>query len=54
VGQAGDEPSYESVETILGTDFVPDGCVLDAEEHIWMADALHGRAFAGSPRAARP
>ncbi|MBF6556341.1 MAG: SMP-30/gluconolactonase/LRE family protein [Acidimicrobiales bacterium] len=48
-GQVGIEPSYDSIETIVQTDFAPDGCVLDAEGHIWVADALHGRACRVAP-----
>lgn len=48
-GQVGVEPSYESVETIVQTDLAPDGCVFDAEGHIWVADALHGRAVRVAP-----
>ncbi|KLL09699.1 MULTISPECIES: SMP-30/gluconolactonase/LRE family protein [Protofrankia] len=48
-GQVGTEPSYESIETIVRTDFAPDGCVLDAEGHIWVADALNGRACRVAP-----
>jgi sugar lactone lactonase YvrE len=48
-GQLGPEPSYESVETIVDTEFAPDGCVLDSEGHIWVADALHGRAARVAP-----
>ena len=48
-GQVGRAPSYESIETIVDTDFAPDGCVLDAEGHIWVADALHGRACRVAP-----
>lgn len=47
--QVGREPSYESMETIVDTDFAPDGCVLDAEGHIWVADALHGRVCRVAP-----
>ena len=48
-GQVGIEPPYESIETIVETDFAPDGCVLDAEGYIWVADALHGRACRIAP-----
>jgi sugar lactone lactonase YvrE len=48
-GQVGREPSYESMETIVNTDFAPDGCVFDAEGYIWVADALHGRACRVAP-----
>jgi sugar lactone lactonase YvrE len=47
--QVGREPSYESVATLVTSDFAPDGCVLDAEGHIWVADALHGRACRVAP-----
>jgi sugar lactone lactonase YvrE len=42
--QAGREPSFESVETIVDTDFAPDGCVLDAQGCVWVADAIGSRA----------
>ncbi|HEY1971996.1 MAG TPA: SMP-30/gluconolactonase/LRE family protein [Pseudonocardia sp.] len=48
-GQVGAEPPYDSIETIVQTDFAPDGCVLDAEGHIWVADALHGRVCRVAP-----
>lgn len=48
-GQVGVEPVYDSIETMVQTDFAPDGCVLDAEDHIWVADALHGRACRVAP-----
>jgi sugar lactone lactonase YvrE len=48
-GQVGIEPSYESIETMVQTDFAPDGCVLDADGYIWVADALHGRACRVAP-----
>lgn len=44
-----DAPSYESVETIVATDFAPDGCALDADGHIWVADALNGRVCRVAP-----
>jgi sugar lactone lactonase YvrE len=48
-GQVGVTPPWDSIETIVQTDFAPDGCVLDAEGHIWVADALHGRACRVAP-----
>jgi sugar lactone lactonase YvrE len=48
-GQVGIEPSYESIDTLVQTDFAPDGCVLDADGYIWVADALHGRACRVAP-----
>lgn len=48
-GQVGKAPSYESMETLVQTDFAPDGCVLDAEDHVWVADALGARACRVAP-----
>lgn len=48
-GKVGVEPPYDSIETIVQTDFAPDGCVMDAEGHIWVADALNGRACRIAP-----
>jgi sugar lactone lactonase YvrE len=48
-GAVGKEPPYDSIESIVQTDFAPDGCVLDAEGHIWVADALNGRACRVAP-----
>lgn len=48
-GQVGRAPSYESMATLVDTDFAPDGCVLDAEGHIWVADALGSRACRVAP-----
>lgn len=36
-------------ETLAATTVAPDGCSLDAEDHIWAADALGGRAIRISP-----
>lgn len=47
--QPGREPSYESLETMLDTDFAPDGCAMDAEGHVWVADALSARACRIAP-----
>lgn len=45
----GKTPSWATVETMLQTDFAPDGCTLDAEGHVWAADALNGRACRIAP-----
>ena len=47
--QIGKYPSWESVATMVQTDFAPDGCTLDAEGHVWVADALNGRACRVAP-----
>lgn len=47
--QVGKAPSWESIETLVQTDFAPDGCSLDAEGHVWVADALNGRACRVAP-----
>jgi sugar lactone lactonase YvrE len=36
--------SWDSFETMLQTGLAPDGIALDAEGHVWVADALNGRA----------
>ena len=41
--QLGREPSWASVHDLLDTDFAPDGCAIDAEDHVWVADAIGAR-----------
>lgn len=43
MAQLGREPSWESVHTLLDTDFAPDGCAMDVENCVWVADAVGGR-----------
>ncbi|MGQ0622168.1 MAG: SMP-30/gluconolactonase/LRE family protein [Panacagrimonas sp.] len=45
----GNTPSWESVGAMLQTSFAPDGLALDAEGHVWAADALNGRACRFAP-----
>lgn len=45
----GQAPSWESLDTMLQTDCVPDGCAIDAEDHVWVADAIGGRALRVAP-----
>jgi sugar lactone lactonase YvrE len=49
-GEMGPFPDLTSMETGLATlRFAPDGCSLDAEGHIWSADALGGRVARLAP-----
>lgn len=41
--EVGKPPPMTSAETLGQTDFAPDGCALDAEGCVWLADAFHGR-----------
>lgn len=46
----GPEPTGPTTEEVLGQLVVaPDGCALDAEGHIWAADAVGGRAVRVAP-----
>ena len=45
-----DPPQGTTFDTVLGEIVVaPDGCTLDAEHHIWAADALGGRVVRVAP-----
>jgi sugar lactone lactonase YvrE len=49
-GQMEPEPSFEGYErTLAELRFAPDGCALDAEGHIWSADAVGGRVARLAP-----
>jgi sugar lactone lactonase YvrE len=39
----GKAPPWDTPHSLLQTDFAPDGCTLDAEGCVWLADALNGR-----------
>lgn len=39
----GKPPPMTSAESLGQTDFAPDGCTLDADGCVWLADAFHGR-----------
>lgn len=48
-GQVGSAPPFESYDTLTQTDFGPDGCTLDAEGHIWVADFMFQRCVRVAP-----
>ena len=41
--QFGREPSWATLHGLLDTDFAPDGCAIDVEGCVWVADALGSR-----------
>ena len=43
--ELGREPSWDSVHTMLDTECAPDGCAIDAQDRVWVADALHARVL---------
>ncbi len=45
----GAPPPQDSMASIGTAEFAPDGCAIDAENHIWVADAFAGRACRISP-----
>lgn len=45
----GPTPAWDSLETIMQAEFLPDGCAIDVEGHVWVADALNGRACRIAP-----
>jgi sugar lactone lactonase YvrE len=48
--ELGPEPVGDSVEELIGQVVVaPDGCTLDAEGHIWVADGLNSRVVRVAP-----
>lgn len=48
-GQVGTAPPFDSMDTITQTDFGPDGCALDAEGHLWVADFMFQRVVRVAP-----
>lgn len=49
MAQLGKAPAWDSLETLIQLECAPDGCVLDAEGHVWVADAWMARALRVSP-----
>ncbi|MDQ1495642.1 MAG: hypothetical protein QOG69_2125 [Actinomycetota bacterium] len=47
--QLGPAPVLDAPDTVFGAAFAPDGCALDAEGDVWVADALHGRVCRVAP-----
>jgi sugar lactone lactonase YvrE len=48
--QFGEPPTGGTIEEVLGgLSLAPDGCSLDAEEHLWVADGLGGRVVRLAP-----
>ncbi len=45
----GRTPKFDSLATIRETEFAPDGCAIDADDHVWVADAFNGRACRVAP-----
>lgn len=42
--KVGKMPPWDSTATLVQTDFAPDGCSIDQAGHVWVADAVGGRA----------
>jgi hypothetical protein len=42
-------PSWDSIETLMRTGFAPDGCDLDSEGCMWVADAFNARTCRVAP-----
>jgi sugar lactone lactonase YvrE len=42
--QVGTAPQWDSIDTLVQTDFAPDGCAID-EDGIWVADAINARVL---------
>ncbi len=45
----GETPPWDSLESIGKATYAPDGCAIDAEDHMWVADAFNGRACRVAP-----
>lgn len=49
LAQLGTPPAWDSLETLIQLECAPDGIVIDAEDHVWVADAWMARALRVSP-----
>lgn len=47
--QVGTAPEWDSIDTLVMTNFAPDGCAIDADGMIWVADAINARALKLAP-----
>ena len=45
----GATPIFDSLDTIREAAFAPDGCALDSDGHLWVADAFNGRVCRVAP-----
>lgn len=49
LAQLGVSPSWDSFESVIQLECAPDGIAIDAEDHVWVADAWMARAMRVSP-----
>lgn len=47
--QIDNPPRWDSLEMLMQVGFAPDGCDMDAQGNIWVADAFHGRCCRVAP-----
>ncbi|MGR8949533.1 MAG: SMP-30/gluconolactonase/LRE family protein [Gammaproteobacteria bacterium] len=45
----GDPPPFDSLDTISTAAFAPDGCAMDADGYVWVADAFNARVCRVAP-----
>lgn len=49
MAQLGQAPSWDSFESVIALECAPDGLCIDAEDHVWVADAWMSRALRVAP-----